>query len=82
MPDFPSNRFCMTLLAQSLGCFREKTFACLTAMRIVTFRTGFLLHGFVGISAGLELVTKKTKIAALPRHLEQVLRWVSIAVAS
>ena len=54
---------------------------CLTAMRSVTFSTGFLLHGLVDVGASLELVTKKTKIAALPCHLEQVLRCISIAVA-
>ena len=79
---FPSNRFCMTLLAQSLDRFRAQTLACLSAMRIVTFGTGLLLHGLVGKRAGLELVAKKTKIAPLPCSLEQMLRRVSIAVAS
>ncbi len=78
----PSNRFCMTLLAQSLHCFRAQTFACLSAMRIVAFRTGFLPHGLVGKLAGLELMAKKTKIVPFPCSLEQMLRCVPIAVAS
>jgi hypothetical protein len=72
----------MTLLAQSLERFRPQTFARLAAMRIVAFRAGFLLHGLVGKRAGLELVTKKTKAAALPCSLEEVLRCVTIGVAS
>ena len=72
----------MTLLAQRLQRFRAQTFAGLTSMRIMAFRTGFLLQWLVGKRAGLELVAKQTKIVPLPRSLKQVLRRVPIAVAS
>jgi hypothetical protein len=44
---FPSNGFCMTLLAQSRNRIRAQAFACLAAMRIVTLRASLLLQGLV-----------------------------------